>query len=358
MAGGLTAGQVTGNGTGSVTLTGTQSEINTTLAAANGVTYTPTPNVNGPDTLTMTSDDGTAQDVDHGRRSPSPRSTTRRRSPATAPRSAAHDPRGHAEPGRPDRGQPVRRPIFGRGRPGRGRLLGQRLRRRRVTANGSNPATGQWQYFNGATWVDIGAASDGAAVLLAASTSIRFNPALDFTGAAPTLTVHLVDASAARSVSGALANLTVTGGTTHYSTGTVMLTSRSTTSTTPPTGVTGDLEAPEDATNGSAVGTWPPRIRTAARSPTPCSTMPAAASRWTRTATSPSRTACCSITSRPAATRSGCARRTIRAHSRDFDMNVDVIDVLGEDVLGDGRDNTFWGGAETDALRGRTATTR
>jgi Ca2+-binding RTX toxin-like protein len=33
-------------------------------------------------------------------------------------------------------------------------------------------------------------------------------------------------------------------------------------------------------------------------------------------------------------------------------MNVDVMDVLGEDVLGDGRDNTFWGGAENDLLRG------
>ena len=53
-----------------------------------------------------------------------------------------------------------------------------------VTANGSG-ASGQWQYFDGLSWVDIGPASDGAAVLLAASTSVRFNPAPGFFGAAP-----------------------------------------------------------------------------------------------------------------------------------------------------------------------------
>src|SRR5205823_1386840 len=64
-----------------------------------------------------------------------------------------------------------------------------------VTANGSG-ADGQWEYYNGSNWVAIGAASDGSAVLLAASTSIRFDPAANFNGAAPTLTAHLVDDSA------------------------------------------------------------------------------------------------------------------------------------------------------------------
>ena len=38
--------------------------------------------------------------------------------------------------------------------------------------------------------------------------------------------------------------------------------------------------------------------------------------------------------------------------SADFDMNVSVLDVHGENVLGDGRNNTFWGGAESDTLNG------
>ena len=38
--------------------------------------------------------------------------------------------------------------------------------------------------------------------------------------------------------------------------------------------------------------------------------------------------------------------------SSDFDMNVSVVDVLGENVLGDDRDNVFWGGAEADTLDG------
>ncbi|MGV0960375.1 MAG: Ig-like domain-containing protein [Limnohabitans sp.] len=46
------------NSTGSVTLTGTVSAINTLLATANAVTYAPTANYNGSDTLTMTTNDG------------------------------------------------------------------------------------------------------------------------------------------------------------------------------------------------------------------------------------------------------------------------------------------------------------
>ena len=38
--------------------------------------------------------------------------------------------------------------------------------------------------------------------------------------------------------------------------------------------------------------------------------------------------------------------------SSEFDVNVSVLDVLGEDVTGDARNNTFWGGAEADTLRG------
>jgi hypothetical protein len=46
------------NGTASVTLTGKVADINTLLAASNAVSYAPTANYNGSDTLTMTTNDG------------------------------------------------------------------------------------------------------------------------------------------------------------------------------------------------------------------------------------------------------------------------------------------------------------
>ena len=58
----VTAGTgVTGNGTATVTITGTAAEINTALA---GLSYTGNLDFNGSDTLTVTTDDGTAQDID------------------------------------------------------------------------------------------------------------------------------------------------------------------------------------------------------------------------------------------------------------------------------------------------------
>ena len=52
---------VTGNGTGSVTITGTAAQINTALA---GLAYTGNLNFNGADTLTVATNDGTATDTD------------------------------------------------------------------------------------------------------------------------------------------------------------------------------------------------------------------------------------------------------------------------------------------------------
>ncbi|MFM9939403.1 MAG: beta strand repeat-containing protein, partial [Hyphomicrobiaceae bacterium] len=55
MLGGATIGS---NGTGSVTLTGSQAEINTSLSALNGVVYQGPLNYSGPDQLTITTNDG------------------------------------------------------------------------------------------------------------------------------------------------------------------------------------------------------------------------------------------------------------------------------------------------------------
>ena len=58
----MTAGAgVTGNGTASVTITGTAAQINAALA---GLAYTGNLNFNGADTLTVATSDGTAADID------------------------------------------------------------------------------------------------------------------------------------------------------------------------------------------------------------------------------------------------------------------------------------------------------
>ena len=57
----IAGGGVTGNGTASVTITGTAAQINTALA---GLAYTGNLNFNGGDTLTVATSDGTATDTD------------------------------------------------------------------------------------------------------------------------------------------------------------------------------------------------------------------------------------------------------------------------------------------------------
>jgi hypothetical protein len=54
-------GGITGNGTATVTITGTVTQINTALAS---LAYTGNLDFNGPDTLTVTTDDGSVQDID------------------------------------------------------------------------------------------------------------------------------------------------------------------------------------------------------------------------------------------------------------------------------------------------------
>lgn len=57
VSGGLTAGKVTGNGTDTVILTGTITQINATLSDPQGLRYLPALNYNGTDTLEMVSSD-------------------------------------------------------------------------------------------------------------------------------------------------------------------------------------------------------------------------------------------------------------------------------------------------------------
>jgi len=57
VSGGVTSGQVSGNGSATVTLTAPQTAINTTLAAGNSLVYKSAPTFSGSDTLTITTSD-------------------------------------------------------------------------------------------------------------------------------------------------------------------------------------------------------------------------------------------------------------------------------------------------------------
>ena len=57
VAGGITSSQVTGNGSGSLTITAPLAAINTTLANPNGLTYAPNSGFNGMDALVLSADD-------------------------------------------------------------------------------------------------------------------------------------------------------------------------------------------------------------------------------------------------------------------------------------------------------------
>lgn len=57
VSGGVTSGQVTGNGTATVVMTAPQNAINATLAAANGLVYKSSASISGNDILTVTTSD-------------------------------------------------------------------------------------------------------------------------------------------------------------------------------------------------------------------------------------------------------------------------------------------------------------
>jgi hypothetical protein len=234
---------VTGDGTNNVVLTGTVAEVN---AALDGLVYNPGANYNGDRTLTVTTNDlgntgadpgltgtGTSeQDQD----SISVDVTSVNDAPVVI--GDGTEEAADIVEDTPGPGETVSSLFggqysdaadaqFSAGNPGgssSGSFTGVA-----VVANGSSGATGQWQYYNSNTslWVDIGARSTASALLIGSGTLVRFNPALDFTGTAPTLTVHLIDNSLGFGITfGQVVDISgvgATGGTTAYSTGTVVL---------------------------------------------------------------------------------------------------------------------------------------
>jgi hypothetical protein len=94
-----------------------------------------------------------------------------------------------------------------------------------VTSNGSTAATGHWQFFNGASWVDINTnAAIDQAYLYQPTARIRFLPATDYNGPAPDLVVHLVDSALSLFNNDEFTTLDhFNGGITPFSSGTVTL---------------------------------------------------------------------------------------------------------------------------------------
>ena len=79
-----------------------------------------------------------------------------------------------------------------------------------IVGNSADSATqGTWQYStNGSNWYAIGTVSDGASLMVSASTRIRFVPVADYNGTPPSLTVRALDSSYAGSYSTAAATQT------------------------------------------------------------------------------------------------------------------------------------------------------
>ncbi len=81
-----------------------------------------------------------------------------------------------------------------------------------LTANATTPAQGNWQYFDGAAWVDVPRnLSDTNALYLPDGTQIRFNPALNYNGTPGNLTARLVEDDQAGANADLPANATGTG---------------------------------------------------------------------------------------------------------------------------------------------------
>ena len=96
----------------------------------------------------------------------------------------------------------------------------------RIASYSRNASQGEWQWSSdGSNWNNIAdVANAGQSVVINADDEIRFQPALNFNGTPPSLSVSLVDSSADIVYSsGALLNVSNRGGSTPYSSDLVVL---------------------------------------------------------------------------------------------------------------------------------------
>jgi Ca2+-binding RTX toxin-like protein len=272
VSGGIDVTDIAGNGTATVVIIATQNQINATFGAASGITYTPTGDYNGADALTVTTNDLGLNGTDAGL---SGNGTSEQdqdvKTIAIANVNDAPtviDATQTAATILEDTPSNLGETVSSLFTASFADVLDQQQTGPNPTGSvantlagiavvgGSTSASGSWQYFNGAIWVNIGAATTASAVLVSAATAIRFNPALNFNGSPPDLIVHLVDSSGAAITNGSTVNLTgATGGTTRYSTATVALSESVTAVNDAPVNtVGGPLGVAEDSSANNVTG--------------------------------------------------------------------------------------------------------
>ena len=123
-----------------------------------------------------------------------------------------------------------------------------------ITGNGVDPGQGTWQYSSdgGKTWTSVPSTglSNGDAIVLSSSDSLRFKPSSTFSGTPGPLEVRLIDSSDGPVTDALGVDLGAVGGTTQYSASTVDLTAQVTSSHrpffTPPQDDIPDFNAPND----------------------------------------------------------------------------------------------------------------
>ncbi|HEY0150072.1 MAG TPA: FG-GAP-like repeat-containing protein [Allosphingosinicella sp.] len=234
VVGGLAAGDVTGNGSGTIVLIGTQNEINATLAATNGASmpnglvYTPPANFNGATNLTVTTNDLGNNGNDPGSSGSGTNEedadvkviTVTDVNDAPTVIDFTQDAATILED-TPGAGQSVS-VLFGasfsdaldaqyHATNNPTGYTGDTFAGVAVTANASN-ANGVWEWsHNGSAWQAIGSVTLAAAKTFTTDTLFRFNPAANFNGVAPTLVVRLIE-SGGTITNNAVINTSTTGG--------------------------------------------------------------------------------------------------------------------------------------------------
>jgi len=112
-----------------------------------------------------------------------------------------------------------------------------------------NAAQGQWQYYNGSSWSNVGSRSAASALVVAGSGKLRFLPAANWFGTPSSLSLRLVDNSGGALTSGTVVNASSAGGTTVYSLATVSLSTSVTAVNDAPTTTNQTLSATKNATS-------------------------------------------------------------------------------------------------------------
>ncbi|MDB5900935.1 MAG: thrombospondin, partial [Ramlibacter sp.] len=202
---------VSTNNTATLTISGTVAQVN---AALNGLSFTPVANYNGGATLTLVTSDGTLTDTDTVAITVTPVNDAPVLNAAASPALAAQNEDSGAPLGAV--GTLVGALVGGVSDVDSGAVQG-------IAVTAAVATNGSWFYSidNGTNWLALGAVTATNARLLAADgvTRVYFQPNANFNGTIdPALTIRAWDQTSG--ANGALADPSVNGGTTAFSTAT------------------------------------------------------------------------------------------------------------------------------------------